>query len=571
VSASIGYQFAISRQLSPNHLFIVSIVEYLVFHNHKFPYIQFLPYSSMHVDARNLPDNSIIEGDLCIVGAGAAGISVALDWIGTKYKVILLESGGFKYDDQVQDLYKGKGTGQKYYPLRSSRLSMFGGTTNHWSGMCAPFDEIDFMKRDYVPGSGWPITKKDLDPYYETANEKLKLGPNRYDLEYWQKERKNLTPFPFDDKTVWHKMWQLSPVSGSNGGMSKAYKDDILSAKNIHLYTYATVVDVIANENVSSIDHLTVKNFEGKTHTVKAKHFILAGGAIQNARILLASNSQAKSGLGNDHDVVGRYFMEHLEIMTAELWLLKPFPTNLFSWGSDDDSPRLWCELAIAKDVQIENKILNGTCGMNSLTVTDRADSPMEVWQDEDPRKAVDNMYKMWHSADSIANVELGGAVQRAYEFQTRIEQAPNPDSRITIDVEKDELGVPRANLNWALTELDKRSVRTVNYLIGREIGRTGIGRVRLKEFLRDQHDMSWPPGTGGGWHHMGTTRMGTDAATSVVDSNCRVHGIDNLYVAGSGCFVTSAAPNPTLTLVALSLRLSDYVKGELNKSPGLK
>lgn len=518
----------------------------------------------MHVDARSLPNNSVIEGDICIVGAGAAGISIALDWMRSKYKVILLESGGFKYDDSVQDFYKGTGTGQKYYPLRSSRLSLFGGTTGHWSGMCAPFDDIDFMKRDWVPNSGWPITKKDLDPFYARANEKLKLGPYEYDLEYWQKDRPNLNAFPLDKNTVWHKMWQLSPVSGYNGGMSKAYKDDVVKSGNIHLYTYATVVDVIANEGVSNISHVLVKNLEGKTHTVKAKHFILAGGAIQNARILLASNSQAKQGLGNDRDVVGRYFMEHLEIMTAELWLLRPFASDLFTYGSEPGKTRLWCELAIAKDLQIKKNILNGTCGLNPLSIADKGTSPMEVWQDEDPRKAIDTMHKVWQQADSIAHATKGGAVEQAYEFQTRIEQAPNPDSRITIGPEKDEVGVPRANLHWSLTELDKRSVRTVNLLIGQELGRAGVGRVKLKDFLRDENDMSWPPGTSGGWHHMGTTRMGTDPSKSVVDSNCQVHGINNLYVAGSGCYVTSAAPNPTLTIVALSLRLSDYVKTKL-------
>jgi choline dehydrogenase-like flavoprotein len=518
----------------------------------------------MHVDARDLPNNSVIEGDVCIVGAGVAGISMALDWVKTKHKVILLESGGFEYDDKVQDLYKGKTTGQKYYPMRSNRLSYFGGTGNHWAGMCAPFDEIDFIKRDWVPDSGWPITRKDLDPFYARANEKLKLGPYQYDLEYWQKERPNLNPFPLDEKIVWHKMWQLSPVSGFDGGMGKAYKEDVVKAKNIHLYTYATVVDIIANNSVSNIDHLQVKNLEGKTHKVKAKHFILAGGAIQNARILLASNSQAKKGLGNDRDVVGRYFMEHLEIMTAELWMLKPFPTDLFSRGSGTRT-RLWCELAITKEVQFEKKILNGTTGLNRLAVAMHVPSRMEVWQDEDPRKSWKAMRKNYSKGDSIAKTEhLTGAIEHAYEFQTRIEQAPNPDSRVTIDTETDELGVPRANLHWALTELDKRSVRTVNMLIGQELARAGVGRVRLREFFRDEKDMDWPVGTNAGWHHMGTTRMGTDPGKSVVDSNCQVHGINNLYVAGSGCYVTAAAPNPTLTLVALSLRLSDYVKDKL-------
>ena len=154
----------------------------------------------MHHDARNIPDHSVIEGDVCIVGAGAAGISIALDWMNTPYKVILLESGGLQYDDQVQDLYKGENTGQRYYPLRSSRLSYFGGTTNHWAGMCSPFDPVDFRKRDWVPHSGWPITRQELDPFYERANKVLKLGPYDYTLGYWQQQVPNLNPFPLDEK-----------------------------------------------------------------------------------------------------------------------------------------------------------------------------------------------------------------------------------------------------------------------------------------------------------------------------------------------------------------------------------
>ncbi len=514
----------------------------------------------MHIDARYLPDNSVIEADICIVGAGAAGISIALDWMNMPYKVVLLESGGFEYDDNVQDLYKGETTGQKYYPLKASRLSYFGGTTNHWGGMCAPLENIDFVKRDWVPHSGWPISRKDLDPFYARANETLKLGPYQYDLGYWQKHVPNLNAFPLDETVVWHKMWQISLASGVNGGLGKVYREDIIRAKNIHLHTYATVVDVNANATVSNISSVTVKNLSGKTHTVKARHFILAGGAIQNARILLASDKQAPNGLGNDHDIVGRYFMDHVEVLTAELWLLKPFPTALFNWG------RLWCELAITEKAQVENRILNGTMSLADLTYSRHTRPRMETWQDEDPRKSQDNMFRDWEQARMESRKEKSGSISRACEFQTRIEQAPNPDSRITIGPEKDELGVPRANLHWQLTALDRRSIRIMNWIMGQQMGIAGLGRVKLSEFLRDETDSSWPEGTNGGWHHMGTTRMSDDPKQGVVTANCQVHGIHNLYIAGSGCFATSGGANPTLTLVALSLRLSDYVKDKMRR-----
>src|SRR5260221_13306962 len=116
----------------------------------------------MHHDARILENASRIEGDICIVGAGAAGISMALEWINTPYKVILLEGGGFEYDEQVQELYAGKTTGQRYYALQSSRLHYFGGTTGHWAGMCSTFEPIDFIKRDWVEHSGWPIRRREV-------------------------------------------------------------------------------------------------------------------------------------------------------------------------------------------------------------------------------------------------------------------------------------------------------------------------------------------------------------------------------------------------------------------------
>lgn len=484
---------------------------------------------------------------------------MALDWMNTPYKVILLESGGFEYDDRIQDLYKGETSGQKYYPMRSSRLSYFGGTTNHWAGMCSPFDPVDFRKRDWVPHSGWPITRYDLDPFYERANKVLKLGPYEYGLDYWQQQAPNLNPFPLDENVIWHKMWQNSPVSGFKGGLTKEYRETLVAADNIHIYTYATMVDIRTNGPVTQVKEMKVKNHAGKSHTVRAKHFILAGGAIQNARMLLAANSQAPKGLGNDNDLVGRYFMEHLEIHAAEFWLLRPFPTDLYNWTNT------WCELAIREDVQEKNQILNGTAGADGLAWERSIEKPrMEAYQDEDPRKAVDGLFKSWRTADSVSEATNKGNIERAYSFQIRMEQAPNPDSRVFLSAEKDALGVPQANLHWALTELDKRSMRRILEIIGEEAGKAGFARLRMVEEFRDPNDMSWPTGTNGGWHHMGTTRMSDDPKHGVVDANCRVHGIDNLYVAGAACYATAGAPNPTLTLVALSLRLSDYVRGRL-------
>lgn len=509
----------------------------------------------MHIDAKELPANSLIEGDICIIGAGAAGISIALEWMNSPYKIILLEGGGFEYDEKVQELYAGKTTGQHYYPLKSARLHYFGGTTGHWAGFCSTFDPLDFTKRDWVPHSGWPIKREDLDPFYARAHKNVDLGPYEYDWKYWQKQDPELQPLLKDDSVVWNKIWQFSPPAQ----FGKKYKDTIVNAKNIHLYTYANVTNIKANEGVSSINEVTIKNYSGKEHTVKAKYFILACCSIQNARILLASNQQAAKGLGNDNDNVGRYFMEHLEIKSAELWLEKPNPLKLY--GLNYGVTKARAELAITQKKQEEFKILNGTSSLTPLAIAKNMPPMIDVWKEADPRKSMDSAMAMFEKADQIKVPPPESSESRAFELFTRIEQAPNPDSRVTLDTEKDSLGMPRANLNWVLTPLEKRSIRKIYELIGQQVGLEGIGRVKLMDYLQDENDNTWPSFTGGGWHHMGTTRMSDDPKNGVVDANCKIHGLANLFVAGASCYVTGAAPNPTLTLIALSLRLSDHVK----------
>lgn len=510
----------------------------------------------MHTDARYLDDDSLIEGDLCIVGAGAAGISIAMEWLNTPQKVILLEGGGFEYDDRVQELYAGRNTGQHYYPLKSTRLHYFGGTTGHWGGFCSILDPIDVTRREWVEGSGWPIPYDDLLPFYRRAHDYLDLGPYDYTAAYWQQRHPDFRALPLNEKVVWSKVWRFSPPTR----YGVKYRDPIVQAGNIALYTYADVVDIHTDESVSAVREVVVRNHAGKSHRVRARFFVLACCAIQNARVLLAANRQAPGGLGNDRDLVGRYFMEHIEVKSAELWLKRPEALAFYLLNR-----RARAELAISAEKQAEYRMLNGTASLIPLTTARKLKPVIDAWSEDDPRESQRVMHD---DQDEAAGGRISRLVRsgrhRAFELQTRMEQAPNPQSRVSLDTEKDELGVPRAMLHWALTPLEKRSIRTLYQLIGREVGAAGIGRVRLLEYLRDENDDTWPSFTGGGWHHMGTTRMSDDPARGVVDPDCRVFGIENLYVAGSSCYPTSGAANPTLTLVALSLRLSDHLKGRV-------
>lgn len=515
----------------------------------------------MHIDARSLPNGTVLEGDLCIVGAGASGITIARELSGSNLKVLFLEGGGFDFDPQMQELYRGDIVGKPYYPLQAAALHFFGGTTGHWAGWCSPYEPIDFEKREWVPHSGWPITRADLDPFYARAQKVLELGPYKYAPADWKNGDADRVPLLPDSHLVYTKMWQFSPPTR----FGQKYRSEIVDSPNIHLYTHANVVEVEANEGLTAVQSVRVRGFDGKEIRARAKRFVLACHSIQNARLLLASNRQARTGLGNGNDVVGRFFMEHFEMPSADLTVANPKTTKskLYALDFIGKTPR--GELALSPAAQKEFRVLNGTAAVEAGNATDQVKSTFQ-WADT----ALITAQRAWENGGKKGVPPLAVAAMKNsppvsgppsnYHLNTRQEQAPNPDSRVTLSTEKDALGMPRARLDWQMTDLDKRSMRTFYHILGREMGRTATGRVQIHDWLLSD-DKTWPSFISGGWHHMGTTRMSADPKQGVVDANCKVHGLANLYIGGAGVYATAGAVNPTLTLVALSLRLADHLK----------
>lgn len=514
----------------------------------------------MHTDAGDLPNGSLLEADLCIVGAGAAGISMALEWIGSQGTVLLLEGGGFEYEPAMQDLYRGEIAGLPYYPLHVARLHYFGGTTGHWAGFCSPLDPIDFEKRDWVPHSGWPIRRDELDPFYARAQRVLELGPYEYAADDWQRRDPGLVPLALDPRTMWTKMWQFSPPTR----FGTRYRKAIIDAPNVHLYTHANVCEVEANDPVTAVDGLRVRTLGGREHRVRARQYVMACNSTQNARLLLASNRRAPAGLGNAHDVVGRYFMEHLEIPGGHLMLAGQHPASTTMYGLQFGQTKARGELALSAAVQRDRRILNGTVSLAPGAAGEVAQSTFQ-WATPEVLEA----FRSWEAGGREGPPPIdfpdptGGPPQRFFHLATRQEQAPNPDSRVTLSAERDALGMPLVKLDWRLTDLDRRSFRVFYEVMGRELGRTGAGRVQILDWVVAD-DPAWPTSLSGGWHHMGTTRMHDDPRQGVVDANCRVHGLGNLYIAGASVYPTAGTANPTLTLVALTLRLSDHLKTRL-------
>lgn len=524
----------------------------------------------MHVDARTLPDSSIIEGDICIIGAGPAGISIALEWANTNHSVILLEGGGYHVDNRYQQLLAGENVGQRYYPLQTSRLHYFGGTSGHWGGLCSPLDPIDFGRRNWVEESGWPISYEDMRAYSTRAQQILELN-HGFDLDAWQAQDDSLRALPLDKGSIHQKTYQFSPPTR----FGTRYRGAIEKSKNITLYTHANVVSIDANESLKTIAQVRATNFEKKNLLIKARYYVLACGAIENARLLLCSNHQMKTGIGNSFDVVGRYFMDHLEVMCADLMM--PTAVNLKLYLLDLYITKVRAELAASETKQAELQILNGSVSLmaksteaqaNIDSFSNDAEANVKMWEQLDRQGGhYDDVTTLHHSMLALKEwYHKVRPVAPSFSLFMRMEQAPNRNSRIFLNREKDEMGMNLVRLDWNFTSMEKRSMHLLCHLLGQEMGRAGLGRVRLMEWLANPLDASWPSILGGGWHHMGTTRMHEDPKKGVVDSNCKVHGIANLYVAGSSVFTTSGSACPTFNLVALALRLSDHILDQVHK-----
>jgi choline dehydrogenase-like flavoprotein len=528
----------------------------------------------MFTDARSLDEDSTIESDVCIIGAGAAGITIARELIDRRLSICLLESGGFDYHPETQALHEGRSTGRRYNPLHTSRLRYFGGTTNHWTGLCSPLDPIDFAHRPWIPHSGWPIARSELDPFYERAQRVCELGPYRYDdVAFWEADDKVRLPLSADKVVT--KIFQYSTPTR----FGQVYREELSKAQNVRVLLYANALDLETDENASHVRRVRAGCLNGRRFWVQARYYVLACGGIENPRLLLLSTGTAPRGLGNDHDLVGRFFMDHPHVPSAKLLLSTAARAPALYRAFERAGSTAVGYLRLADGLQRERRLLNysaaltplpagGYASMRRLYYRFRAGDAASASLMQDIENVIADFEDV---VLQLNNSLLGrtGSRRRAEEptrlfwLDTRVEPAPNPSSRLTLGLTKDALGLRRVQLEWRLSSIDKHTIREATGIIGRESGRTGIGRLQLLDWLSDDDD-AWSPDMYGGNHHAGTTRMGETPEEGVVDSDCKVYGTNNLYIAGSSVFPTVGCANPTLTIVALALRLADHVASRL-------
>lgn len=518
----------------------------------------------MFIDLEEYDGAEDIRTDICIVGAGAAGITLALELDGTPHDVCLLESGKFSYDAKTQALAGGAIVGLPYYDLLAARLRFFGGTTNHWAGICRPLDALDFEKRDGIPNSGWPITRQDLDEFYARAHEYCGLGIYDYDPASFANADAPLLPFdggPFRTSMKLERPLRFGPE----------YRERLRASRNVRAYLSANVTEIEAAEHAQVITAARAKTLNGRAVRVSANRFVVAAGAIENARLLLCSNSVQPKGLGNDRDLVGRYFMEHPMVPAIEMQLAGDVRDLALYTGQSRDGLRVTGYLTLSPETQRREGMLGACASLNIGGVEERVEKSLEginaaikIWKGiKEGRLAPgfgEHVGNLLADMNRVMIYTYERAFQRSFDTASlvlELEQAPDPASRVMLTDETDALGLRRIALDWRLGDLERHTVRRFGELLGLEAGRIGLGRARLVE----PQENGWWAGQRGAWHHMGTTRMHADPSQGVVDGNCRVHGIGNLYVAGSSVFTTSGFANPTLTIVALAIRLASHLK----------
>jgi choline dehydrogenase-like flavoprotein len=514
-------------------------------------------------DARKLTDGINLEADLCIIGAGAAGITLAREFAGQATSVVLVESGGLEFDDRTQALYAGE-VSAGLYDVQLSRLRYLGGSTNHWGGVCRPLDEDDFAVRSWVPYSGWPITLADLQAYYDRACGIVQLSSQRWDNASWQDALAEFYRLPFMGERIAGAVFQLSPPTH----FGEAYREDLTQPKNLRVLLNANVVEIETDDQARRVTGVRLACLDGPRGRVRAKVYILAAGTVEIARLLLVSNRVQPAGLGNGHDLVGRFYANHPGFYGADIILSSPKDVMARPLAA---MQTILPRLVVTPQAAAQAQLAKFTAWAHPVG----EDGSLQL---SEGYKAMRAMFRDLRngnfSTELLAHLgrvlgDLDGAVHDIWSrfrpspmirLDPEWEPVPNPDSRVTLIAARDELGLNLVRVDWRLTAQDVDNVRRSLELVGQVVGEAGFGRIRLHEWLRADPQPSGFPGHEN-YHPAGTARMSDDPKRGVVDRHCKVHSVDNLYAIGAAVFPTVGAVNPTLTVVALSLRLADHLK----------
>ena len=515
----------------------------------------------MFVDASKATEPETLAADLCVIGAGAAGIAIALQFAHTPIRVVVLEGGGLTEEPSGRGLYGVVHGSPPRLAIDPRRTWYFGGAANHWSGNCRPLDEPDFEAREWVPYSGWPIRRAQLLPFYEQAQVVCGLGDFRYyDIAACRPHLVH-PPIDVDPAKLTHKVVQACPELR----FSQLYLERLGEANNVQVWLHARALRLETNAQGDRVRAVEVGAGGGRRFRVAPGVVVLAAGGIENPRLLLCSNDVIPAGLGNGNDLVGRFFMEHPWV-DLPLSRRKGRPDLHFYHGRQRvGGATVWGQLVLSEAVMRQGGLSAISAWLNRPPLLEPAwaAKAMDLLRGQKPevhragtarrpgtRQAA--VKRIWSKLGRRARRLLPGG---GYFLRVSLEQMPDPRNHVRLSSERDDFGQPLVRFVYQATDTARQRHGRALAILANELGLDGERLTReLHSAFRDER-------VGYFWHHMGTTRMHADPQSGVVDGDCRVHGVSNLFVAGSSVFPTGGTAAPTLTIVALALRLADHIR----------
>lgn len=549
----------------------------------------------MRIDLGVHQESQIIpEYDLCIIGSGPAGLTVVNEMKNSGLKIAVLESGKLKNTEHFDRLRRvvSKGIKIKEY----SRERIFGGASTTWSGLSSHLDVIDFEERSYVPFSGWPISRDELMSYYKKA-------ADNYGFPVWENFQ-NSTLEKIRAKNEIQLNWQLLDekifLAASPAQNFAKIFHNLFENSNIDLYLDATVIKLEGDAAEAKIKEAVIRSSNDREYSIKAKIFVLATGGIENARLLLQSKSLCTQGLGNEHDQVGRYLMNHPKNSYGVVTFQKPLKELPYYFGFLFNNTAGYAGLRLAEKIQKEKTLLNSYVRFEPLfpwsncpgveaiiIIVQNLKAVMRIFQrlkkgrvislrdysetgDDSELQNIRRNFWQWLGMLALVLIyfpkvsryltsrilEGNSPPIRKVRLRNFMEMQPSPDNRVTLSQDRDVYGQPMPIVTHFCSELDKKSLVALHRCFKEEIRRQGLGEFHSNL----EKESKWPIDSDAS-HHIGTTRMGKDSRTSVVNSDCRVHSVNNLYIAGCSVFPTSGCANPTFTIVALAIRLGEHLK----------
>lgn len=552
-------------------------------------------------DARRISPDSLINADLCIVGGGSAAISVALEFMKSGKSVVLIPGGGPNQTSSAIDLYRGRvDQPRTHEPLEENRLRMWGGTTTVWGGRCIPFDPIDFEERSWIPNSGWPIGLDELREYIARATELSEAGKADFDARsvFKEKQKELIGGFDNTDFATWPlERWSI-PTD-----YSKRYRADLEAASNVRILMHSHATHLQVDAGGTRIEHVLAACKPGRSFKIHATQTVIACGALENARLLLASKDVLPNGIGNHHDLVGRYYQSHRFGVCGYVKLHDP--NKDFMYEFEKDSEGVYCRRRfwLTPEAQEKRKTAN-VIGFFFRAVSDESEHRnamvslvmlvktllggarkgpkrlMEIIKDQ-RKELLSHLWIVVKDGPSIfgqiASVIYTRFIQKRrlpiilphrklnhFPLFYQTEHVPLHDSRVYLDPSSvDDFGMPRLVASIKFCEIDYHTIRTFVNMFKQRLEQSGLGTFHLSdaelEFLANPERKKFNSNA----HNIGTTRMSASPQSGVVDVDCKVHGIENLYIAGASVFPTSGHANPTLMLIALALRLGEHLRSK--------